>query len=102
MKASTPETRRPHRKYRALPPVLFGVLLICGCPVAKAQCDSLKSGERLWVRLLEPVSSYSSKAGSELEAMVIESPTCDGAEMVAPGTQIKGQIKAVRRVGMGI
>jgi hypothetical protein len=71
-------------------------------PVAKAQCDSLKPGETLWVRLLQPVSSYSGKVGAKVRAMVIESPNCDGLEAIAAGTVAEGEIKAVRRVGMGL
>ena len=76
--------------------------LLCALsPCARAQCDSLKPGEKVWVRLLQPLSSYSGKAGDKVQAMVIESPTCAGAEEIAPGTLVEGQIKSVRRVGMG-
>jgi hypothetical protein len=34
--------------------------------------------------------------------MVIESPNCDGLEAIAAGTVAEGEIKAVRRVGMGL
>jgi hypothetical protein len=67
-----------------------------------AQCDGLKPGERLWVRLLQPVSSYSGKAGDKVRAMVIASPTCSGSEEIAPGTAVEGEIKSSRRVGMGL
>lgn len=77
-------------------------LLCAFSPCAGAQCDSLKPGEKIWVRLLQPVSSYSGKAGDKVEAMVIESPTCAGAEEIAPGTLVEGKIKSVRRVGMGL
>jgi hypothetical protein len=72
------------------------------CPAAKAQCESLKPGETVWVRLLQPVSSYSGKVRDKVQAMVIESPTCGGAEEIAPGTVVEGDIKSVRRVGMGL
>src|SRR5215470_14720830 len=71
-------------------------------PPAKAQCDSLKPGTTMWVRLLQPVSSYSSKAGDKLPAMVIESPACAGMEAIAAGTVVEGEIKSVQRVGMGL
>jgi hypothetical protein len=69
---------------------------------ASAQCDSLKSGEKVWVRLLLPVSSYSGKVGDKVQAMVIESPTCAGLEEIAPGTVVEGEIQSLRRVGMGL
>jgi len=81
---------------------ILGVIVCVCCPAANAQCSSLKPGEVLWVRLLQPVSSYSAKAGEKVQAMVIESPTCDGAELIAAGTLVEGRIKAVRRVGMGL
>lgn len=73
-----------------------------GSPCVGAQCDSLKPGEAVWVRLLQPVSSYSGKAGNKVQAMVIESPACAGAEEIAAGTVVEGEIKSVRRVGMGL
>ena len=72
------------------------------CPEAKAQCETLKPGETVWVRLLDPVSSYSSKVGDKVQAMVIDSPPCAGAEAIAAGTLVHGKIKTVRRVGMGL
>jgi hypothetical protein len=83
---------------------LSAILVVtCACSVgASAQCGSLKPGEKLWVRLVQPVSSYSGRAGEKVQAMVIESPTCDGAEEIAAGTMVGGEIKAVRRVGMGL
>jgi LssY C-terminus len=78
-------------------------LLVCGwCPSAVAQCDSLKPEATLWVRLLQPVSSYSGKAGDRVLAVVIESPACEGTEAIDAGTLVEGKIKAARRVGMGL
>jgi hypothetical protein len=76
--------------------------LLSNCPTLFAQCNSLKAGETLWVRLLEPVSSYSGKAGDKIHAMVIESPTCDGAEEIAAGTMVEGEVARVTKVGMGL
>jgi len=82
--------------------IAFLMILSMSCPLAKAQCGSLKPGETVWVRLLQPLASYSGKAGDRVQAMVIESPTCDGAEEVAAGTIVEGEIIAARRVGMGL
>src|SRR5260221_7416666 len=71
------------------------------CPGSQAQCDSVKSGERIWVRLLEPLASYSAMTGVKIEAMVIESPRCDGEEMIPAGSVVAGEVTAVRKVGMG-
>jgi len=81
---------------------ILGAIVGVWCPTANAQCSSLTPGETLWVRLLQPVSSYSGKAGEKVQAMVIESPTCNVAEFIAAGTLVEGKVKAVRRVGMGL
>ena len=91
---------RVTKRARPLLPIIF--FFLANCPASFAQCNALKSGERLWVRLLEPLSSYSGKAGAKVRAMVIESPSCDGAEVIAPGTIVEGQIASVRKVGMGL
>ena len=82
--------------------LLLAIFLLSCCPESRAQCDSLHSGDRLWVRLLDPLSSYSSKAGEKVRAMVIESPKCGEAETITVGTLVEGEIKAVRRLGMGV
>jgi hypothetical protein len=80
----------------------FSFLVLGNCPASQAQCTSLKSGEKLWVRLIEPLSSYSGKTGGQIHAMVIESPKCDGAPAIPVGSVVEGQILSVRRVGMGL
>jgi len=49
--------------------ILIIFFVLSNCPTLFAQCNSLKTGETLWVRLLEPLSSYSSKAGDKIHAM---------------------------------
>src|SRR6266436_1884298 len=85
---------------RALALIAFS--LLGSCPAMFAQCNSLKTGDSLWVRLLEPLSSYSGKAGDKIHAMVIESPTCDGAEEIATGTIVEGEVVRATKVGMGL
>jgi hypothetical protein len=82
--------------------ILIIFFLLSNHPALFAQCNSLKTGETLWVRLLQPVSSYSGKAGDRIHAMVIESPTCDGAEEIAAGTMVEGEVARVTKVGMGL
>jgi len=82
--------------------ILIIFFVLSNCPTLFAQCNSLKTGETLWVRLLEPVSPYSGKAGDKIHAMVIESPTCDGAEEIAAGTMVEGEVARVTKVGMGL
>ncbi|HXO92812.1 MAG TPA: hypothetical protein VN825_01665, partial [Candidatus Acidoferrum sp.] len=49
---------------RALALVAFS--LLGSCPAMFAQCNSLKARDTLWVRLLQPLSSYSGKAGDKI------------------------------------
>ena len=81
--------------------VVLSISYLSCCPAMQAQCDSVKSGERIWVRLLGPLASYSAKAGDKIEAMVIESPRCEGEELISEGSVVSGEVKSVRKVGMG-
>ena len=91
--------KRAMKRAPALLVLSFSFLSIC--PSSQAQCDSVKSGERIWVRLLEPLASYSAKAGDKVEAMVIESPKCAGEEAIPVGSVVAGEVTAARKVGMG-
>lgn len=85
-------------------PLMLGVLILTGsmlCRSAEAACDSLHAGDGLWVRLVQPISSYSSKAGDPIRAIVIGSPRCDEKDVLPPGTEIEGSIFSVKKVGMG-
>lgn len=86
-----------------VPLCFFGliVLLAC-CPASRAQCDEVRGGAAMWVRLLQPVYSYSARRGDSVRAMVIESPRCDGRDLLPVGTELEGTIRKVRRVGLGL
>jgi hypothetical protein len=74
------------------------------CASAKTQdrtCKSIPSGQEFWIRLTEPVSTYSSKLGARVAAILIESPRCGDAPVFSTGTAVEGQITYVRRVGLG-
>ena len=100
--SSMPEQGRWNRAIKRVAALLMLSFSFLGiCPSSQAQCDSVKSGERIWARLLEPLASYSAKTGDKIEAMVIESPKCDGEEMIPAGSVVAGEVTAVRKVGMG-
>jgi len=80
----------------------IGLFLLGGSPRLRAQCDSLKSGERVWVRLLTPLASSSGKAGEKVKAMVIASPDCGGSEIIPIGSEAEGEVLSAQRVGMGL
>jgi len=93
--------RWKHAMKRAPALIVLSFSFLGFCPATPAQCDSVKSGERIWVRLLGPLASYSAKAGNKIEAMVIESPSCDGVETIPVGSTVEGEMTTVRKVGMG-
>lgn len=74
------------------------------CASAKTQdrtCKSIPSGQEFWIRLTEPVSTYSSKLGARVAAILIESPRCGDAPVFSTGTALEGRITYMRRVGLG-
>lgn len=78
------------------------ILLFCtNCLRVAAACDQIPAGETFWVRLLDPVSSYRSKPGMRVHAILVESPRCDGVPMFSEGTRVEGVVKSARRVGLG-
>lgn len=72
-----------------------------GCLYARAACEQIPAGHTFWVRLLQPVSSYSSKAGTRVRGILAQSPQCDGTPVFSAGTLIEGRIGRVQKVGMG-
>jgi len=83
-------------------------LLALGCvPCASIHaqeqpCKIIPSGQEFWIRLTDPVSTYSSKQGAAIQAMIIASPTCDNSPVFRGGTRLQGRITHVRRVGLGV
>ncbi len=95
---------RNHRRLGNLSASNFLFLAVClsiFCAQAGSACDEIPAGQTFRVRLLQPVSSYSSKPGSPVRAMLIESPRCDLASTFPVGTIIQGHIQSVHKVGMG-
>jgi LssY C-terminus len=64
-------------------------------------CRAVPAGQEFWIRLTEPVSTYSSKRGAAVKAIVVESPRCQEAPVFSTRTAVQGRITHVRRVGMG-
>jgi len=85
--------------------ILFLTLAFTFCASGHAQdpaCKIIPSGQEFWIRLTEPVSTYSSKRGAAVEAILIESPRCHEAPVFATGIAVQGRIAYLRRVGMGL
>jgi LssY C-terminus len=78
-------------------------LLICATGNAQgSNCKIIPSGQDFWIRLTDPVSTYSSKPGAAVEAMLIESPRCHEAPVFSTGIAVQGHIIHLRKVGMGV
>src|SRR6202521_3158960 len=82
-----------------LPLLLLSLCVIC--PRWVAACDQVPAGQTFQIRLLQPLSSYSTKEDTRVTGILIESPQCDGAPIFPIGTAIEGQIRSVRKVGLG-
>jgi hypothetical protein len=66
-----------------------------------ANCEYIPTGKSFWIRLLDPVASYSSKAGTSVRAVLIQSPECGSTPVFPAGLEVDGELLSVRRVGMG-
>lgn len=75
---------------------------LCFAPPASAHCDSIPAGKSFWVRLMDPVASYSSKPGSLLRAVLTQSPECNATPVFAIGIEVDGRVISVRKVGLGL
>jgi len=72
-----------------------------GAPRAAANCEDVPAGKSFWIRLLDPVASYSSKPGTTVRAVLIQSPECNLMPVFPAGLEVEGEVVAVRRVGLG-
>jgi LssY-like putative type I secretion system component LssY len=85
--------------------ILFLTLAFIVCPRGHAQdvaCNIVPAGQEFWIRLTDPVSTYSSKRGSAVRAILIESPLCREAPVFPTGLAVEGHITHLRKVGMGV
>jgi hypothetical protein len=80
---------------------LAPLLLIFCCTLALA-CEDLPAGETFWIRLSSPVSTYNSKVGDTVQAVLIEAVRCSSGVVFPVGTRIDGRVVSVRKVGWGI
>jgi hypothetical protein len=101
----TPSLQRPFERSRLAKGIVVLALCCLFCASGHAQdppCKVVPAGQNFWIRLTEPVSTYSSKIGSTVKAILIASPNCDDSAAFATGTTVEGRISYVRRVGFGV
>jgi LssY C-terminus len=77
------------------------VLSLSSPSKASANCEYIPTGKSFWIRLLDPVASYSSKVGTTVRAVLIQSPECGSTPVFPAGLEVDGEVVSVRRVGMG-
>ncbi len=81
--------------------VLFLLFIFSANPAISADCEFIPAGKSFWVRLLDPVASYSSKPGASVRAVLIQSPECGSLPVFPAGLEIDGEVVSVRKVGLG-
>ncbi len=81
-------------------PVLLAAICLAPAP-ASANCENVPAGRSFWIRLLDPVASYSTKPGTSVRAILIQSPDCDSNPVFPAGLEVDGEVTSVRRVGLG-
>ncbi|HTP68646.1 MAG TPA: LssY C-terminal domain-containing protein [Dongiaceae bacterium] len=98
---SAPRSRR-RPVCRALAPLFaLPLCLLFAASPARANCDYIPAGKSFWVRLLDPLASYSSKPGASIRAVLIQSPECGSTPVFPAGLEVDGELVAVHKVGLG-
>src|SRR5690348_7301810 len=70
----------------------FFLMALAFARPVRANCENIPAGKSFWVRLLDPVASYSSKPGTFVRAILIQSPDCDGAPVFPAGLEVDGEV----------
>src|SRR5579862_1834791 len=60
------------------------------------------AGSVLHARLTGAVGSFASRPGSPIEAVLIAPVKVDGETVLPTGSLLRGHVKSVRRIGLGI
>lgn len=82
--------------------LLLLLLISRACSLLAFTCEELPTETPLEVRLLTPVSSYSSHAGDSIHAILTDDVVCDGSRTLPAGSKVEGNVVHVRKVGLGI
>jgi opacity protein-like surface antigen len=64
--------------------------------------ETIPAGTQLEIRIQQPISSYSTPAGTKITGILI-SPVNEGGRILIPlGTTVQGSVVSVRKVGLGV
>lgn len=78
------------------------LLVVAVLGMAAALAETVPAGTVLEIRLEQPVSSYSTRAGTGLSAVLIAPLARNGQMLLPSGTAVQGSVAQVRRVGLGV
>jgi LssY C-terminus len=90
-----------YSRLRTLAYAPFLLLALALVPANSRACEEIPANQSFWVRLVDPVATYSSHPGTLVRAVLIQSPDCAGAPVFPAGLEVDGKIVSVRRVGLG-
>ena len=79
-------------------PVFLSVLMV----VQAITWREAPAGSVLHARLTGAVGSFASRPGSPIEAVLIAPVKVDGETVLPTGSLLRGHVKSVRRIGLGI
>src|ERR1700743_1684315 len=69
---------------------------------AALSAETIPAGTPLEIRIQQPISSYSTPAGTKITGVLV-SPVNEGGSLLIPlGTTIQGSVAAVRKGGIGV
>ncbi len=69
---------------------------------ATLQAETLLTGTPLEIRIQQPISSYSTPAGTRITGILISPVNERGKILIPLGTTIQGSVAGVRKVGLGL
>ena len=81
--------------------VVLSVCFACLWFAGGLRAETLPAGTPLEIRLLQPITSYSTPKGTKITGVLI-APVNEGGRILVPlGTTIEGSVVSVRKVGLG-
>ena len=86
---------------------LLGLFFLCCAGIALLAAnpldgETIPQGATLEVRLQQPISSYSTRPGTQISAILVAPVSVSGQIVLPLGTKIEGTVISVRKVGLGV
>src|ERR1700761_5166250 len=101
-----PRGKKVHQQEARLSNGLRHIIALCCLTLfasaAALSAETIPAGTPLEIRIQQPISSYSTRAGIKITGILI-SPVSEGGKILVPlGTTIQGSVTEVRKVGLGV